>query len=524
MAERGEKGDMSIPTLHPGVYVQEIPSGVRAITGVATSITAFVGRTLRGPEEEPKEVNGFTDFTRIFGGLWTQSTLSFAVRSFFLNGGGRAVVVRLSRDAARATIDLGTLRLEASGGGLWGNQLAATVDLTVSADVATRLGVQVTDLFNLTVRHTIPESQGGGTIEETFRNLTVIDSPRNVAEVLEAESDLVRVVAAPPAVPPAPPAVRAVPAPGTVAGAGGTDGAALDAASYGGDVARRGLRALDTVDLFNLLCIPPPSFDDDTPPAVYDAALTYCRDRRAMLLVDPPAAMAVGNVGAQLATLGLTGERARNAALYFPRLRQPDPTAQNRLRTFVPCGVVAGVMARTDAARGVWKAPAGIDATLAGVADLELNLTDAEQDLINPVAVNCLRTFPIIGRVVWGARTLRGADILADEYRYVPVRRLALFVEESLYRGTQWVVFEPNDEPLWAQIRLNLGAFMQNLFRQGAFEGTSPRDAYFVKCDRETTTPNDQNLGRVNILVGFAPLRPAEFVILQIQQIARAQA
>jgi phage tail sheath protein FI len=181
-------------------------------------------------------------------------------------------------------------------------------------------------------------------------------------------------------------------------------------------------------------------------------------------------------------------------------------------------------MARTDAARGVWKAPAGIDATLAGVSDLSVNLTNDENGELNPLGINCFRTFPVIGRVVWGARTLRGADLLADEYKYVPVRRLALFLEESLYRGTQWVVFEPNDEPLWAQIRLNIGAFLQGLFRQGAFQGNTPQKAYFVKCDAETTTPNDQNLGRVNILVGFAPLRPAEFVILQIQQMTQAQA
>jgi phage tail sheath protein FI len=191
--------------------------------------------------------------------------------------------------------------------------------------------------------------------------------------------------------------------------------------------------------------------------------------------------------------------------------------------------VVAGVIARTDATRGVWKAPAGIDAGLAGVNDLTMgadpvNLTDAENGDLNVLGINCLRTFPVVGRVVWGARTLRGADALADEYKYLPVRRLALYLEESLYRGTQWVVFEPNDEPLWAQIRLNIGAFLQGLFRQGAFEGSSPRDAYFVKCDAETTTVNDRNLGRVNIIVGFAPLRPAEFVILQIQQITRAQA
>ena len=168
----------------------------------------------------------------------------------------------------------------------------------------------------------------------------------------------------------------------------------------------------------------------------------------------------------------------------------------------------------------MWKAPAGIEASLVGVPQLEVNLTDAENGELNPLGINCLRAFPVAGRVVWGSRTLRGADQLADEWKYVPVRRTALFIEESLYRGTQWVVFEPNDEPLWAQIRLNVGAFMHNLFRQGAFQGSTPRDAYLVKCDNETTTQNDINLGIVNILVGFAPLKPAEFVIIKIQQMA----
>jgi phage tail sheath protein FI len=199
---------------------------------------------------------------------------------------------------------------------------------------------------------------------------------------------------------------------------------------------------------------------------------------------------------------------------------QADPLRDRQNDVFVPCGIIAGVMARTDVQRGVWKAPAGQDAALNGIQGLQVNLTDDENGLLNPLGINCLRSFPIIGRVVWGARTLRGADQLADEYKYVPVRRTALFIEESLYRGTQWVVFEPNDEPLWAQIRLNVGAFMQNLFRQGAFQGKTPREAYFVKCDKETTTQNDINLGIVNILVGFAPLKPAEFVIIKIQQIA----
>jgi len=175
---------------------------------------------------------------------------------------------------------------------------------------------------------------------------------------------------------------------------------------------------------------------------------------------------------------------------------------------------------RTDASRGVWKAPAGLDASLNGVPSLSVQLTDAENGELNPLGINCMRAFPAAGRVVWGARTLRGNDQLADEYKYIPVRRTALYIEESLFRGLQWVVFEPNDEPLWAQIRLNVGAFMHSLFRQGAFQGTTPRDAYFVKCDAETTTQDDRNQGIVNIEVGFAPLKPAEFVVIKIQQIA----
>jgi len=242
-----------------------------------------------------------------------------------------------------------------------------------------------------------------------------------------------------------------------------------------------------------------------------------------MLLVDAPATWGLeqaagGDRDTFVSQFGKDG--ARNAAIYFPRLRMADSAQAGILDDFAPSGVVAGIFARTDTQRGVWKAPAGTDATLGGVRELTTVLTDLENGRLNPLGVNCLRSFPVIGQVVWGARTLRGADQLADEWKYIPVRRLALFIEESLYRGTQWVVFEPNDEPLWAQIRLNVGAFMQNLFRQGAFQGRTPREAYFVKCDKETTTQNDINLGIVNIVVGFAPLKPAEFVIIKIQQMA----
>jgi phage tail sheath protein FI len=239
-----------------------------------------------------------------------------------------------------------------------------------------------------------------------------------------------------------------------------------------------------------------------------------------MLLVDPrsewktpvQAIDGLTNVG--------VGTRSKNAAVFFPRLRQPNPLRENQLDDFAPCGAVAGIMARTDAQRDVWKASAGLDATLIGTAALTAKLTDEESGQLNPLGINCLRSFPVMGHVVWGARTLAGADKLASEWKYIPVRRLALFLEESLYRGTQFVVFGPNDETLWAQIRLNIGAFMQNLFRQCAFAGKTPAEAYFVKCDKETTTQNDINQGIVNIVIGFAPLKPAEFVILKFQQMA----
>jgi len=247
-------------------------------------------------------------------------------------------------------------------------------------------------------------------------------------------------------------------------------------------------------------------------------AATLCESRRAMLLVDPPSSWST--IAKAQAGVSALGTNSTNAAVFFPRIMEADPLQNNSINPFVPSGAVAGIFSRTDAQRGVWKAPAGLDATLVGVSQMTLGMTDLENGELNPHGINCLRTLPAAGNVVWGSRTLKGDDRLASEWKYIPVRRTALFLEESLYRGTQWVVFEPNDEPLWAQIRLNVGAFMHNLFRQGAFQGKTPTQAYLVKCDSETTTQNDINLGVVNIVVGFAPLKPAEFVILQIQQLA----
>jgi uncharacterized protein len=307
-----------------------------------------------------------------------------------------------------------------------------------------------------------------------------------------------------------------------VAGAAGNSGTPpVTNDILGSESAKSGIYALEDVDLFNLLVIPEASkgAGDFT---VLQAAIAYCVKRRAFMIIDVPEnyrtfAQVQAWIGGTASPL-----RSRNAALYFPRIREPDPLKNNLVNTFPAAGALAGLFARTDAERGIWKAPAGTSAALVGATSLSYSLTDRENGALNPLGLNCLRTFPIYGNVSWGARTGKGADAAADEYKYVPVRRLALFLEESLYRGTQWAVFEPNDEPLWAQIRLNLGAFMHQLFSQGAFQGRTPRDAYFVKCDKETTTQNDIDLGRVNIVVGFAPLKPAEFVIIQIQQIAGA--
>jgi phage tail sheath protein FI len=292
----------------------------------------------------------------------------------------------------------------------------------------------------------------------------------------------------------------------------------------GNEASKTGIYALLKTDIFNLLVIPPYTASAEPTAATLAKAAKLCADRRAMLLVDAPASWTIDNAsGTERNTFvaAFASTDARNTAMFFPRLRIGDPNQGGALQNYAPSGAVAGIFAKTDGERGVWKAPAGTDAGLSGVAELSVKMTDAENGRLNPLAVNCIRTFPVYGTLVWGSRTLRGADALADtDYKYVPVRRLTLFMEESLFRGTQWVVFEPNDEPLWAQIRLNVGAYMNTLFRQGAFQGRSPREAYFVKCDSDTTTQTDINNGIVNIVVGFAPLKPAEFVIIQIQQMA----
>jgi phage tail sheath protein FI len=758
---------MPVHPTYPGLYIEEVPSGVRTITGVSTSATAFVGYTPRGPLNAATQIFSFADYERSFGGLHRDSVLGYSVFQYFQNGGGEAWIVRTAAGSTRASVRLldeaaavEVLEASAASEGAWGNALRLEVDYQA---------VNPASLFNLTVSE-VGEENGVLRVlsSERFVNLSMNgQAPGYAVTVVNSGSSLVRLerLADPAALgtgtsvsgPLDPSAlVAALDADHrrvavTVDGEGpyefdlldagesvdaadplafiagriqdralaagapaftcgpNADGDALEAASthagersevrftdaslrnaarilklgtgnggrersaaaairpaqtgtVGGDVlpaatevtspdltvnvalgattvshsftslwgptlpasheelrtrleaalrgvtnvpalagatvslvdgrlrvvaggaepsaqlafegeaadqlnllasedarenvaryapgigadagsqagaqpgadgsapgsadlrgtrsGRRGLYALENVDLFNLLCIPETArLEEADALTVLAEALAYCEERRAFLIVDVPEG--VRTIDQARGWLGTNASlRSRNAAAYFPQLRLNDPLQNGRLKNQPPSGALAGLYARTDSQRGVWKAPAGTDAVFRGVAGLMVTLTDPENGALNPLGLNCLRSFPVYGTTAWGARTLRGADVLADEYKYVPVRRLALYIEESLYRGLKWVVFEPNDEPLWSDIRLNVGAFMNTLFRQGAFAGRSPREAYLVKCDRETTIQNDVDRGVVNIIVGFAPLKPAEFVILKIQQLA----
>ncbi len=621
---------MPVTLTYPGVYIEEIPSGVRTITGVSTSTTAFVGRARQGPVNEPVEITSFGEFDRIFGGLWEQSPMSFAVQQYFLNGGETAVIVRVYRDAAAGptgptgptgpsgvtgvtgvtgltgptgptgvagptgvtaaahfsvggivmptgpggipdiaafagvtaptgvtgpsgtiwiadpgggpvpvgiiaptgptgmtglTGPAGTMLLQAASPGVWGNNLRIAISYN-TLDEAQPYNIQVVDPGP-------PDFPGTGD-SEIIRNLSSDPgSKRFLRPILERQSRFIRLAADPnPAFKPNPTPLRIdnnLPFPLLSASTLGSDGDPIedgDVNDSAGPTGKVGMYALEDQDIFNLLVVPPLAFDTDVGAPTWSAAASYCRDRRAFLIVDPPAGGIAppANVAASgfedlAATLSPASLDAQYAGYFFPRLAAINPLT-GQPQEFAPSGAIAGIFARTDSARGVWKAPAGLEAGINGILGLTYNLTDGENGALNQNGVNGLRTFKLMGSVVWGSRTIQGSDDLASDWKYIPVRRLALFIEESLFRGTKWVVFEPNDEPLWSQIRLNIGAFLQNLFIQGAFQGASPRDAYFVKCDNETTTQNDINLGIVNILVGFAPLKPAEFVVIKIQQMA----
>lgn len=501
---------------YPGVYIEEAPTGVRTIIGAATSITAFVGSAPRGLADKPVSIFNFGEFERKFGELDVQSALGYMVQQYFVNGGSEALIVRVYDDATAvaASADVGGLPLSASSPGTWGNFLSAEIDHETKPSTDTTL-------FNLTIEERREDGENGedGSLrtKEKFLNISADkNSPRFLKIILDQQSDLVDLKGDAP---------TDKPSEGQVEFEDGANGDPPGGGDY-----KTGLENLKKADLFNLLCLAP--FERDSRLAdttegvdVLTVAAKLCRDELAMLLVDPPTrwnspedpADSTNGVAPLRGAIG----NISYAAIFFPEPVFADPKRENRLVNFPPSGAMAGVFARTDATRGVWKAPAGLnDGGIAGAQRLSLKLTLNEIGKLNPIGVNCLRSDSTVGNIIWGARTLEGADLLASQWKYTPVRRMALFIEQTLLRSTQWAVFEPNDEPLWSQLRLSIGAFMQTQFRRGAFQGQTPDQAYLVKVDSETTTPTDIDSGIVNIQVGFAPLKPAEFVVIQIQQLA----
>jgi uncharacterized protein len=719
-----------IPT--PGVYITEIPSGVHAITGVSTSVTAFIGTAQRGPINTLADMFSFADYERQFGGLAESSEMSFGVRQFFNNGGSHAIVVRVGANAQTASLTINdgssnpSLVFTALDGGASGNGTAVAVDYPTDPN-----------RFNLTLTG-VPDANGNSAVEQ-FSGLSMNSTDRKFVESATASSGLVSVkrssaavygsgsstanpsswpdldathntvrvavdgkpavsvsftlhakqtdvvaaltaavvgakatnpsankivitsnftgdtssvvvfpgltndaakllgfgvanggievdgsAVARPAPSPDPgmlvddvsslnvnkppdgnialtldngrpviiplhvndvttndwntfaariqsavqgfrPTVQAFAnfaatydgtklltlasgtrgpnsavyvtdsPPGTLATTLGLVGSAASYKSGSSQVlsggsedplsssntyatfvpppsTKGGIYALENVDIFNIICLP-----GITDASTLADTAAYCEERNAFLIVDPPTGLKPPGVEALLNGTALP--KSDHAAIYYPNIYIGDPiTGGTRLSA--PSGTLAGLYARTDGTRGVWKAPAGTAVALVGAQQLEYTMTDGENGLINPLGGNAIRNRPPYGIIAWGARTLNGSDAAASEYKYISIRRLASYIELSLMQGTQWVVFEPNDEPLWSSIRLNVGSFMNQLFRQGAFEGQAPADAYFVRCDSTTTTEADRNNGVVNILVGFAPLKPAEFVLIQIQQMA----
>lgn len=646
---------MPVQTTYPGVYIEEVPSGVRTIAGVSTSVTAFVGATGRGPIDEPVRLFSFADYVRAFGPPLDEGRpLGHAVQHYFANGGSEAIVVRaggVGAEAASLTLkdvlSTGTdvLDLTAAGKGAWANWTGA-VGLNVEVD---REGSgNPDDLFNLTLRYlTLDPASNAPTLtaEETYLNLSMspkhpryaltvlgastlaaaavpsgvtstakgsstgadaiptdltIDPSRRTLRVSVDFGPAVDVVLFPAETAPVTKtrnqivaelnsalasagldatathatgvlkiesidegmnsSVVVTPAtdaasdvsealhlgrtwggvevsgaaerrPATTTGGplgfeDGDDGDPVTAAEIVPSDRTTGMYALSSLlfPRFNLLCLPDLTSDNV---GELSTAISYCAGERAFCIVDSPSG-GYPTLPTSPPNLGALNARGEHGAVYYPRLKvvETGPGGVRKTLNLPASGAVAGVFARTDTQRGIWKAPAGREAGIVGITGLTQSTSDALSGVLNPRGVNVLRSFPGAGTVVWGARTLKGDDTASSEFKYVPIRRITDYIASSLYLGTQFAVFEPNDPTLWGQLRLSVGTFMRGLFRQGAFQESAKRaesDSFFVKCDEENNPQSEIDLGRVNILVGFAPLKPAEFVVIQITQISQLE-
>jgi hypothetical protein len=546
-----------VELLHPGVYVQEVPSSVRPIQGVSTSTAAFIGRADKGPlpgttlpngrMAQPVMVTSFTDYQRQFGGFRQDNFLSYAVQAFFQNGGQRLYIVRIavmgvasppssppSQPAQRAASPGSfPLQVSAINEGIWGNSISLAIRPSSNPDA---------NNFKLLVYY---DPGTGPVVVETYDPVTWDGSPTlqpsasnpadDVVVAVNSRSEYIAVTG-PVSARPADSGLDQSGQPVKTALINGSDGSDPQASDFIGASARdntvtgTGLHALDKITDVNLIAIPGQG-DANT----VSAGVEYCKNSRQLqdcffigdmgtIVGGVPAArhdgasVTVRTIDQAVGFVAPPLDRSAGdfGAIYFPWIWSADPIGRghNPKILLPPSGFIAGIYARIDNSRGVFKAPAGIEAGVAGAVSVATTVSDVEQDRLNPISVNVVRSVPGSGYVVWGARTF-GSDA---SWRYIPVRRMAIFLRVSIYYGIQWAVFEPNDEPLWAELRLNIRSFMLTQFRAGAFQGSTPDEAFFVKCDSSTTTQQDIDNGVVNILVGFAPLKPAEFVVLKLSQ------
>ena len=481
--------------LRPGVFIEEVPPGEQPIQAVGTSTGAFVGIAERGALNTPKLVTNWSQFVRDFGGFRRDSFLAHAVSGFFLNGGSRCYVVRVASASAamavavlkdRADPAQDTLRVQALNEGVWGNRL--TVDV---ADGSEEPG----ETFKLVVKE-------DDEVVEVWDDLSLDpEDDRYVEAVVNGQSRFIQVtdLESDTAAPDNRPEVKS-----NVSLAGGADGASdiTDTAYIGNPATRTGLYAFDTVSEINILCVPGVSTQ-----AVVQAAVDYCDGRGDCgFIVDCPA----GGTPESTKSFRENFDSSRGW-YYFPRIKALDPFT-GRVQVVPPSGHVAGVFARSDGERGVHKAPS--NEVVRGAVGLEYEVTDGEQEILNPAGVNCIRAFRGRGIRVWGARTMSSEASL----RHIHKRRFLMFVQSSISESTQWIVHEPNDERLWGKIVRSISAFLRRQWLEGALFGASEGDAYYVKCDTETNPPEVRAAHQVITEIGLNIVDTAEFVIFRVAQ------
>lgn len=523
--------------LAPGVYIEEVEIGAKPIEGVSTSTAGFLGKTERGPIA-PSFITNFGDFINKYGGFVENSFLAYGVDGFFRNGGKRCFIGRIlgkGSETSRATLtkteadkdtdkkedknsekkgdkdSTSITEIQAVGPGAWGNNVVLVVQ------EATLYKKEINQLFKLTVMYwgkmegvAVPTSLTEKTIDElrtqhpdaieVYDNLSSEEKSTDFYEKrINGISNLIKVGKKEEGKPE-----------NTIKKLDGGIDKNITLSDYKGSTTageRTGLAAFEEIDEINIVCVP----DETSIDGLTDDIVNHCenmKDRFAVL----QAALNTGEISKLLPP-----NDSKYAAFYYPWIYILDPLTGNK-KLIPPGGHVAGIYARSDMERGVHKAPA--NEVVRGVQELQISLTKDDQAMLNPKGVNCIRAFPGRGIRVWGARTTSSDPL----WKYLNVRRLFLYIEESIEEGTQWVVFEPNNERLWARVKQTITQFLTGVWRDGALMGLTPEEAFFVKCDRTTMSQDDIDNGRLIIQIGIAPVKPAEFVIFRIAQWAGGSA